>query len=486
MKQYNVNLYLAGEVHATTRRSMDGITQITTGAPLEYTGQTTFVAVHEYPKHLGLVDWGWNIPLNAPSDPAWDGACGVSEIEANKDACPPGRITHMDYDYSGFEPAVEGTMSINANNTAGYGTGNLIEYVNPPTPAPVAQHAAISLDNTVAPTSVTAANQRVTYSFRLNNTGNVALSSVKVNPSAFSGKGVPPAISCPQHTLPAGVSEICTGNYTVTPADVAAGTVTYTATDSGVSPTGATVSSNMKTSTLAMPERPALLLSTTANAASIAKAGAKITYTYAVKNTGNVALTGVRISRPAHSGTGTWSAISCPTTTLARGAGMACKATYTATQADIEAGTAVTSTTVAGGNSPSGSAVSSNASNVRTSISQRPSLSSTEKAGVTSVSRAGQKITYSFVVNNSGNLKMNYLKVNATFSGRGTRSPFVYRTRTLAPGARTTVTAIYTVAKADIAAGKPLVSTSTVSGRRFATVGTTTASNKSRVSLAVR
>jgi hypothetical protein len=110
----------------------------------------------------------------------------------------------------------------------------------------------------------------------------------------------------------------------------------------------------------------------------------------------------------------------------------------------------------------------------------------TEKANVASVRSAGQKITYRFAVTNDGNLKMNYLKVDAAFSGTGTRSTFHYPTRTLAPGASTTVTVIYRVAKADITAGKPILSTSTVSGRRFPTTGKTTTSNKSRASVAVR
>jgi uncharacterized repeat protein (TIGR01451 family) len=489
MKQYKVNLYLAGEVHATTRRSLDGITQITTGAPLGY-GTTTFVAVNEYSDHLGLVDWGWNVPENAPSDPYWDGACSVWAIEADKNACPPGRNSEVNRDYTGYQPTVEGTLAIKATNTADDGTGNLIEYVNPPAPTPVPQHAAISLGNIVSPTSVAAAGQQVTYSFRLNNTGNVALSNVTVNRTAFSGRGVPPAVTCPQDTLPVGVSQICTANYTVTADDVAAGTaVTDTATDSGVSPTGSTVSSNTKTSRLAMPSMPsmpAVSLSTAASPRSIATAGAKLTYTYTVKNTGNVALTAVRVRRPARTGTGTWSPISCPTTRLALGASAACTATYTSTQADVEAGTAITSTAVAGGTSPAGTTVSSTATTTRTTVTQRPALSLTEKANVASVRSAGQKITYRFAVTNNGNLKMNYLKVNDSFSGTGTRSTFHYPTRTLAPGATTTVTITYTVAKADITAGKPILSTSTVSGRRFPTTGKTTTSNKSRVSVAVR
>jgi hypothetical protein len=487
MKQYKVNLYLAGEVHATSRRSLDGITQITTGSPLEYTGQTTFIAVHEYADHLGLVDWGWTIPENAPSEPAWDGACPVSAFQAKKNPCPPGRVVSMNYDYSGYQPTVEGTLSVEPENTADYGTGNLIEYLNPPPPPAVAGHPSVSLVNTASPTSVPGAGHKITYAFALKNNGNMALSSVAVKPTAFNGKGVRPVVHCPQDTLPVGVSEICTANYTVTPADVDAGTtLTYTATETAISSAGTRVVSNKKTSRVELPSKPAVSLSTSASSGSIGKAGAKVTYSYKVENTGNVALTGVRVRRSAHTGKGVWSTTSCPATSVAIGAHLTCTATYTSTQSDVEAGTAVSSTAVARGKSPTGAAVSSRSATVRTAIAQRPSLSLTETAGVRSVKKVGQRITYSFAVKNNGNLKMSYLKVNAVFSGTGRPSTFTYPTKTLAPGAHTTVTVVYTVTNADIAAGRPIVNTSTVTGRRFASSRDRTASNTSQVSVAVR
>jgi hypothetical protein len=485
MKKYKVNLYLAGEVHATTRRSLNGITQITTGAPLAYTGQTTFVAVKEYSDHLGLVDWGWNVPENAPNEPSWDGACAVSAIEADKNACPPGRVVPMNYDYSGFEPTVAGTLSISPDNTADYGTGNLTEYVNPPTPIPAPEHAAIDLQGKATPTAVRAAGRPVAYSYRISNIGNVALSAVAVRTS-FSGKGPAPIITCPQDALPVGVSETCTARYTVTRADVAAGvSVTDVATVGGVSPTGSEVSSS-KTSAVAMPALPSVSLFTRASVRSIGRAGAKVVYTYAVKNTGNTALTGVKVHRLAHTGGGAWSVSTCPPTKgLALGAIAACTATYTSTQADVEAGKAVQSTAVADAKSLDGAAVSSKASRVSTPVIQRPSLFLTAKAGVGRVHNAGRRITFRFAVKNDGNLKLNQLHVDAAFSGRGSRSSSTYPTRTLVPGASTTVTVVYTVAESDIAAGRPIVATSTATGRRVAT-GRTIRSGTSRARVTVR
>jgi hypothetical protein len=59
-------------------------------------------------------------------------------------------------------------------------------------------------------------------------------------------------VSCPAATLPAGASETCTGTYTVTSADLAAGKITDTATATGATSNGVPVASN--TATVTVPE----------------------------------------------------------------------------------------------------------------------------------------------------------------------------------------------------------------------------------------
>ena len=74
-----------------------------------------------------------------------------------------------------------------------------------------------------------------------------------------------------------------------------------------------------------------------------------ITYSYLVTNTGNVTLTSIGVTDPMPG----LSAVSCPDPTLAPAAAETCTATYTTTQADVDAG-GITNTGTATGTPPAG------------------------------------------------------------------------------------------------------------------------------------
>jgi uncharacterized repeat protein (TIGR01451 family) len=91
-----------------------------------------------------------------------------------------------------------------------------------------------------------AAGTVITYSFKVSNTGNVALSSVVVtDPLA----GLSP-ITCPATSLAVGASMTCTAKYTTTSADVSRGTVLNTATATGKDPDGVTAGPSTSTVTI--------------------------------------------------------------------------------------------------------------------------------------------------------------------------------------------------------------------------------------------
>lgn len=126
--RYHVNLYLAGEMHATSRVSRDGVTQLVTGAPLG-TGLTTFATVAEYHDRMTFTLHGWGVPKTADG-PLWGGGCAVPVLEADPHApgCTWSRNAPGNRAFQGTYPAREGTLSIYLNGRASSGSGNLVAY----------------------------------------------------------------------------------------------------------------------------------------------------------------------------------------------------------------------------------------------------------------------------------------------------------------------------------------------------------------------
>ncbi len=94
--------------------------------------------------------------------------------------------------------------------------------------------------------------------------------------------------------------------------------------------------------------------------------GALLTYSFVVTNTGGLPLTDISVAETAFSGSGSLSAVSCPAgaASLLPGASVTCTATYTVTQADVDAGS-VTNTAVASGTDPDGGGVESSPSSAQ-------------------------------------------------------------------------------------------------------------------------
>ncbi|GAB3614744.1 CshA/CshB family fibrillar adhesin-related protein [Humibacter ginsengisoli] len=334
----------------------------------------------------------------------------------------------------------------------------------PETPAP-----DISVVKSANPTTVTTAGQTVSYSFVVTNTGNVTLKNVGVEDAAFSGdRDNLSAIACPETTLVSGQVETCTATYTVTQADVDAGTLTNTAEVTGTPPSGTPldpVSSN--TVTVHIPASPALSIVKTADVTAAA-AGEKITYTFTVTNTGNVTITDPQVADTGFTGHGALSNVVCPTgpLTLAPRQVETCTATYTVVQADIDAGSISNAATVTG--TPPGGATPPKAETppVVLPTNPHPALALVKTASSQQVMTVGQVITYTFAITNTGNVTITDPKVNeGAFTGHGTLSAVTCPPGSvLAPGQEIDCTATYTVVAADLAAGGVLSNTATVTG----------------------
>ena len=308
---------------------------------------------------------------------------------------------------------------------------------------------SIALVKSASVTSYSAAGTPVTYSYLVTNTGNVTLNPVTVT-DPMTGLS---AITCPSTSLAAGASETCTATYTTTQADVDAGAITNTGTATGTPPTGPNVTA---TSSVTIPasQSPAIGLVKSASVTSYSAAGTPLTYSYQVTNTGNVTLNPVTVTDPM---TGL-SAITCPSTSLAPDASETCTATYTTTQADVDAGS-LTNTGTATGTPPTGPNVTATSS-VTIPANQTPAITLVKSASITSYSAAGTPVTYSYKVTNTGNVTLNPVAVTDPMAGL---SAVTCPSTSLAPGASETCTATYTTTQADVDAGS-LTNTGTATG----------------------
>ena len=311
------------------------------------------------------------------------------------------------------------------------------------------QNPALTLDKTVDPTTVDAANDVVEFRFAVENTGNVTLGALEIVEQSFTGSTVLPTISCSATTLPPGADALCTVDYPITQADMDQGSVENTAI-ARASFDGADVDSAPSTATVTVTQSPSLDLAKSALPTTIGSQGQTITYSFLVTNDGNVTIDAIDVQETAFSGTGTLGAIVCPATALAPDDEMTCTASYQATQDDIDAGTIDNTATVTG-DDPAGAAIPTPpTSTVSVAVVFAPALTLVKTADVTRVDRAGDVIRYEFLVLNNGNVTLDGLTIDETsFTGAGTLSAVTCPVSTLAPTDRTTCTAEYTVVNAD-------------------------------------
>jgi uncharacterized repeat protein (TIGR01451 family) len=286
------------------------------------------------------------------------------------------------------------------------------------------------------------AGDRVRYAFTVTNTGNVTLSDVRVTDPLVTVSGGPLASLAP------GASDATTFSavYTVTQADVDAGAVSNTATATGsfggqqYSDDGSAVVDLAPASAIDLVKTGAY---EDANGDGVQNAGDRVRYAFTVTNTGNVTLSDVRVTDPLVTVSGG------PLASLAPGASDATtfSAVYTVTQADVDAG-AVSNVATAHGTFD-GAEVRQSDSDTRP-IAQAPSLALDKTADRATYVAAGDRVTYTYHVTNTGNVSVvapfavddDKLAVDA--SG----SPAV-----LVPGASFDLTATATIAPADVDAG---------------------------------
>lgn len=127
--RYHVNLYLAGEMHATSRVTQDGVTQLVTGAPVG-TGATTFATVQEFHDRMEITIHGWDVAKNTADSPLWQGGCAVPVLQEDPHApgCEWSRNGSGNRDYLGSYPTDKGDLTLYLDGATSPGSGDLVPY----------------------------------------------------------------------------------------------------------------------------------------------------------------------------------------------------------------------------------------------------------------------------------------------------------------------------------------------------------------------
>ena len=286
----------------------------------------------------------------------------------------------------------------------------------------------------------------IAYTFVVTNTGNVTLTDISVSDPLVS------SIICPSGnpilTLAPAATEICTGSYAITQADIDAGQKDNTATADS-NETSPVTGDHMEL----IPQVPGLDLvkagALDLGGDGVANPGDLIAYMFVVGNTGNVTLTSVSVSDPLVS------PINCPSgnpiPTLAPAATETCTGSYAIIQADIDAGQKDNTATA-----------DSNETAPVTDDHMEPILQvpglELVKAGAldlggNGVADPGDLIEYTFVMTNTGNVTLTGVSVSDPLVSSIT-CPSGDPIPTLAPSSMETCIGSYAITQADIDSGQ--------------------------------
>lgn len=363
-----------------------------------------------------------------------------------------------------------GGVPVTVTDTSGTATTN-----DTPVEQPLTKASSLSIvkSHTAALSTPPQVGDEITYSFVVTNTGNVTLSDVVVtDPLADL---VMPVTTIPTLLPGAENAVTLTATYAVKQSDIAAGEVRniaevegvykdpITGTDTAVPP----VSSNEIVVPLTRLPSIALVKSAMSALSEPAVEGEIITYTFVVTNTGNLDLTDVEITDPLPGITPSNFAVG----NLAPGASQTFTATYPIVAADITAEKVENQATVTANyqdgpvkqpiDDLSGPTNDLDEPVVMPVVPPAPALEivksgSFEDSDASGAPTAGDRLTFTFKVKNSGNIPLDeVVPVDAgpTFNGRpaGTSlSAITPAPLTLAPGQEATFTATYPLTQGDI------------------------------------
>jgi gliding motility-associated-like protein/uncharacterized repeat protein (TIGR01451 family) len=300
----------------------------------------------------------------------------------------------------------------------------------------IGQSPSVTISKTADKSNVSFAGEVITYFYKVTNMGNIFLTGVTVTDDKLG------SITLGTRILFLGASTEGTATYTVTQDDINAGdNIVNVATVT--TSQGPTASDN---ATVSIGRIPSVLIEITADKGSVSLAGEVITYFFKVTNTGNTTLTGISVSDDKQG------SIVLDNTSLSPGEIAGGTGTYTVTQSDMNAGNQIVNTVTV---TTSEGATDTDSETVN--INQSSSVTIEKTADKSGVSTAGELITYTYMVTNTGNILLTGVKVTDDKLGEITLDSGI-----LLPGASVEGVATYNVTQADINAGNDIVNVATV------------------------
>jgi uncharacterized repeat protein (TIGR01451 family) len=259
-------------------------------------------------------------------------------VGASSDITGTYTITQADIDTGSVTNSATATSDEGATDVSGTANDN-----DDSTITTITQTPAVAFVKTASVGGTGILGDVITYTFALTNTGNVTLTNIVVTDPmvglVISGS--------PIASLAAGASSsVITGTYTITQADIDAGSVTNSATstsDEGATDISGTANDNDDSTITTITQTPAIALVKTAIVSGTGTLGDVITYIFRVENTGNTTLTNVVVTDPM---AGLSILTGSPIASLAVGVSSVITGTYTIIQSDIDTGS-VTNTATA-------------------------------------------------------------------------------------------------------------------------------------------
>ena len=348
------------------------------------------------------------------------------------------------------------------------------------------EYIDIALTKTADPTSISnpvAGTTTIDYEFVIENTGKHALHNVTLTDDMLDGVSVvtidwdgstDPSTS--DGTLSAGEQVTATATYTITQADIDAGSVTNEATTTGENESGTDEVSDTDDTTTTITGSASISLVKDVDKTSVdmsqddgSDGFRTLTYTFTVTNTGSLTLHDVALTDEmlGDSASIDWSTSTVASTgdgILAPGEVVFGKATYVVSQADIDAGS-VTNTAIVTGTDPNDEDVTDD-DDAETDLSGSAAIElvkDVDKAVVDLTQDGGSEsfrtLSYSFTVTNTGSLTLH--DVILTDEMLGDTASIDWATDTddatgegiLSPGESVSGTASYILTQDDIESG---------------------------------